>query len=152
MSIILRSNDGESFNVTDKECIKSKCLKNTLGEGKTDIYLSEIKGDILSNIVKYLNYYAEKDYPILPETLKTNDLSSEVTEWDFSFINPFTYEDTFLLISAADSLNLDHLYNLACLKIAAFMKGKSPQEVNEEFTIECQVTPEQAKALGLDSS
>ena len=32
------------------------------------------------------------------------------------------------------------------------MKGKSPEEVNKEFTIECQLTPEQAKLLGLDSA
>ena len=32
------------------------------------------------------------------------------------------------------------------------MKGKSPDEVNKEFTIECQLTQEEAKELGLDSS
>ena len=152
MSIKVRSNDGESFDVTENECNLSKYLKNIVGEGKSDIYLSEIKGEILSKIVKYLNYYADKEYPELPETLKSNDLRAEINEWDFSFIDPFTFENTFHLINAADSLELNHLYNLACLKIAAFMKGKSPKEVNEEFTIECQLTPEQAKMLGLDSS
>ena len=38
------------------------------------------------------------------------------------------------------------------LFISLIMKGKSPEQVNEEFTIECQLTPEQAKTLGLDSS
>ena len=33
-------------------------------------------------------------------------------------------------------LQLTHLYELACTKIAAFMKGKSPEEVNKEFTID----------------
>ena len=70
MSIKVRSNDGESFDLTENECNLSKYLKNTVAEGKTDIYLSEIKADILSKIVKYLNYYADKEYPELPETLK----------------------------------------------------------------------------------
>ena len=88
----------------------------------------------------------------MPELLKTNDLKSQIDEWDFNFIDAISYENTFHLVNAGDLLELPHLYNLACLKIAAFMKGKSPEEVNEEFTIECQLTPEQAKSLGLDSS
>jgi hypothetical protein len=47
---------------------------------------------------------------------------------------------------------LDHLHDLACSKIAAFMKGKTPEEVNKEFTIECQLTQEEAKELGLDAN
>ena len=99
-----------------------------------------------------MNYYVDKDFPALPETLKGNDLKAEIGEWDFNFIDKISYENTFHLINAGAFLNLDHLYNLACEKIAAFMKGKSPEEVNKEFTIECQLTPEQAKMLGLDSS
>ena len=30
------------------------------------------------------------------------------------------------------------------------MKGKTPDEVNSHFTIECQLTNEEAKELGLD--
>ena len=32
------------------------------------------------------------------------------------------------------------------------MKGKTPEEVNEEFTIECQLTQDEAKQLGLDTN
>jgi hypothetical protein len=45
---------------------------------------------------------------------------------------------------------LEHLHDLACIKIAAFMKDKAPDEINKEFTFECQLTPEEAKELGLD--
>ena len=152
MPIKINSNDGQSFEASEEGCKKSNYLKNLIGEDKTEITLNEIKGEVLAKVVEYLNYYADKDFPTLPETLKNNDLKSEITEWDFSFIDPISYENTFHLIIAGDILELNHLYNLACLKIAAFMKGKSPEQVNEEFTIECQLTPEQAKALGLDSS
>ena len=100
----------------------------------------DIKGEILEKIVEYLNYYVDKDFLALPETLKGNDLKAEINEWDFNFIDKISYENTFLLIKAGAFLNLDHLYNLACEKIAAFMKGKSPDEVNKEFKIECQLT------------
>ena len=152
MTIKLKSNDGKEFEVPDEGCKKSQFLQRFIDNGKTEIKLEEIKGEVLEKIVEYLNYYADKDFPSLPEILKTNDLKSEINEWDFSFIDPISYENTFHLINAGAQLELNHLYNLACLKIAAFMKGKSPEEVNEEFTIECQLTPEQAKSLGLDSS
>ena len=152
MTIKLKSSDGKVFEAPDNGCMKSNYLKKLIEGGKTDISLKEIKGEILEIVVGYLTYYSDKDFPTLPEILKTNDLKSEINEWDFSFIEPISYENTFHLINAGADLELDHLYNLACLKIAAFMKGKSPEEVNEEFTIECQLTPEQAKSLGLDSS
>ena len=152
MSIKLKSSDGKDYDAVESGCKKSKYLKKLIEGGKSEIVLDQIKGEILEKVVEYLKYYSDKDFPDLPEILKTNDLKSEINEWDFSFINPISYENTFHLINAGAQLELDHLYNLACLKIAAFMKGKSPEEVNEEFTIECQLTPEQAKSLGLDSS
>ena len=152
MVIKLKSNDGKEFEISEEGCKKSNYLQKLIDSGKTEIKLKEIKGEVLEKVIEYLNYYADKDFPSLPEILKTNDFKSEINEWDFSFIDPISYENTFHLINAGAELEVDHLYNLACLKIAAFMKGKSPKEVNEEFTIECQLTPEQAKMLGLDSS
>ena len=152
MVIKLKSNDGKEFEISEEGCKKSNYLQKLIDSGKTEIKLKEIKGEVLEKVIEYLNYYADKDFPSLPEILKTNDFKSEINEWDFSFIDPISYENTFHLINAGAELEVDHLYNLACLKIAAFMKGKTPEQVNEEFTIECQLTPEQAKSLGLDSS
>ena len=152
MSIKLKSSDGQIFEASEEGCKKSNFLKKSIENGKTEIKLNEIKGDVLEKVVEYLNYYADKEFPSLPELLKTNDLKSQIDEWDFNFIDAISYENTFHLVNAGDQLELPHLYNLGCLKIAAFMKGKSPEEVNQEFTIECQLTPEQAKSLGLDSS
>ena len=64
----------------------------------------------------------------------------------------FIFEQTFHLINAGLLLELDHLHDLACAKSAAFMKGKSPEDVNKEFTIECQLTQEEAKQFGLDTN
>ena len=152
MSITLKSNDNKTFSLPDNTCKKSPYLAKLITEGKTTINLDEIKGEVLEKVVEYLKYYADKDFPKLPEVLKTNDLKAEVGEWDFNFINPISYENCFHLINAGSLLELNHLYELACSKIAAFMKGKSPEDVNKEFNIECQLTQEEAKELGLDSS
>ena len=151
MPIKLKSSDGKEFEANEKGCAKSKYLKKFVNQGKSEVRLKEIKGEILKSVVDYINYYADKDFPTLPEVLASNNLKAEINEWDFSFIEPISYENTFHLINAGSFLGFEHLYNLACLKVAAFMKGKTPEEMSQEFTIECQLTPEQAKALGLDS-
>ena len=152
MSITLKSNDNKTFSLPENACKKSPYLQKLISEGKKEINLDEIKGEVLEKIVDYLKYYSDKNFPTLPEVLKGNDLKAEIGEWDFSFINPISYENCFHLINAGSLLQLNHLYELACSKIAAFMKGKTPDEVNKEFTIECQLTQDEAKELGLDSS
>ena len=152
MTISLISVDNQKFEVSEEGCKKSNYIQKLIDEGKTTINFEEIKGDVLEKVTEYLNYYSDKDFPILPEVLKSNDIKSEINEWDFSFIDAVSYENCFHLINAGLLLGLSHLYELACSKIAAFMKGKTPEEVNKEFIIECQLTQEEAKQLGLDSS
>ena len=152
MSITLKSNDGQEFKVDDKACALSRFLENQVKSGKNEIELEDIKGEILKFVVDYLNYYSNNEIPKITEVLANNDLQKEVSDWDFQFINPLSYEQTFHLINAGLLLELDHLHDLSCAKIAAFMKGKSPEEVNKEFTIECQLTQEEAKQLGLEAN
>ena len=152
MQIILKAKDDNNFEVSEEGCKKSGYLQKLIEQGKTTINLEEINPDVLKIIADYLNYYADKDFPTFPEELKSNDLKAEIDEWDFNFIDPVSYENCFHLINAGLLLELNHLYELACAKIAAFMKGKNLEEVNKEFTIECQLTNEEAKQLGLDDN
>ena len=150
MSVTLISNDGQEFKVTEEACALSRFLQNQIQNGKNEIEVEDIKGEILKLVVDYLNY--QNDIPKIPDVLSSNDLKKEVSDWDYKFVGPLTYEQTFHLINAGLLLELDHLHDLACAKIAAFMKGKSPEDVNKEFTIECQLTQEEAKQLGLDAN
>ena len=152
MSIKLKSNDGQEFEISPEACALSRFLQNQIQGGKNEIEVEDIKGDILKLVVDYLNYYKDNDIPKIPDVLQSDDLKKEVRHWDFNFVGPLSYEQTFHLINAGLLLELDHLHDLACAKIAAFMKGKSPEEVNKEFTIECQLTQEEAKQLGLDTN
>ena len=152
MSVTLKSNDGQSFKVNAEACSLSRYLQNQIQNGKNEIEVEDIKGEILKLVVDYLNYYKDNEIPKIPDVLQSDDLKKEVSQWDFNFVGPLSYEQTFHLINAGLLLELDHLHDLACAKIAAFMKGKSPEEVNKEFTIECQLTQEEAKQLGLDTN
>lgn len=152
MSYTLKSNDGQAFKVDQKGIELSNVLKNQIKKESDEIEIEDIKGDILKLVADYLNYYSKNEIPKIPDVLTSNDLKKEVAEWDYNFIEPLSYEQTFHLINAGLLLELDHLHDLACAKIAAFMKGKTPEEVNKEFTIECQLTQEEAKQLGLDGN
>ena len=152
MSVTLKSNDGQEFKITEEACFLSRFLKNQIQNGKNEIEVEDIKGEILKLVVDYLNFYSKNEIPKIPDVLQSNDLKKEVSDWDYRFVGPLSYEQTFHLINAGLSLELDHLHDLACAKVAAFMKGKSPEDVNKEFTIECQLTQEEAKQLGLDAN
>jgi S-phase kinase-associated protein 1 len=152
MSITLKSNDAQSFQLDADACSKSKYLQSQIDSGKSDILLEDIKGEVLQLVVDYLTHYKGVDPEKIPEVLSSNDLSKQLPQWDTDFIDKVSFENTFHLINAGVLLELDHLHDLACAKIAAFMKGKTPEEVNKEFTIECQLTQEEAKELGLDAN
>lgn len=152
MSITLKSNDGQTVSVDASACERSKYLKTQIDSGKNEIVLDDIKGEVLTLVADYLNHYNGKEPAKIPEVLTSNDLSKQIDEWDCEFINKVSYEIAFHLINAGVLLELEHLHDLACARIAAFMKGKSPEEVNKEFTIECQLTQDEAKELGLDAN
>ena len=152
MSITLKSSDGQEFKTSPEACALSRFLQNQIQNGKNEIEVEDVKGEILKLVVDYLDYYSKNEIPKIPDVLSSNDLKKEVCDWDYKFIGPLSYEQTFHLINAGLLLELDHLHDLACAKIAAFMKGKSPEDVNKEFTIECQLTQEEAKQLGLDAN
>ena len=152
MSVTLKSNDGQEFKISEEACSLSRFLKTQIQNGKNEIEVEDIKGEILKLVVDYLNFYSKNEIPKIPDVLQSNDLKKEVSDWDYRFVGPLSYENTFHLINAGLLLELDHLHDLACAKIAAFMKGKSPEDVNKEFTIECQLTQEEAKQLGLDAN
>ena len=152
MSVTLKSSDGQDFKVTPEACALSRYLQNQIQNGKNEVEVEDVKGEILKLVVDYLNYNSKNEIPKIPDVLSSNDLKKEISDWDYRFVGPLTYEQTFHLINAGILLELGHLHDLTCVKIAAFMKGKSPEDVNKEFTIECQLTQEEAKQLGLDAN
>ena len=149
MSITLKSKDGKEFKLTEEACNLSKYLKDQLKD-KKELTLNEINGDTLKAIVDYLNHYSKNELSKLPSALTSSDLKSQLTTFDYKFISPLSYEVLFCLINAGLLLELEHLHDLSCIKIASFMRDKAPDEINKQFTFECQLTEEEIKDLGLE--
>ena len=150
MSVTLKSSDGRSYVVSEEGCKLSKYLQNYIYSGEREIQLDEARGDIVKSLAEYLQFYADNECTQIPEIIIGNDISKLLSPFDLRFINSLSYEQAFHLINLSNTLDLEHLHDLACFKIAAFIKGKTPEEVNQEFIIECQLTQEEAKQLGLE--
>ena len=114
----LKSSDGKEFKTSTQSCALSRFLQNQIQNGKNEIEVEDVKGEILKLVVDYLDYYNKNK---IPKILSSKDLKKEVSDWDYKFIGPLSYEQTFHLINAGLLLELDHLHDLACAKIAAFM-------------------------------
>ncbi len=150
MSVTLKSSDGRSYVISANACKLSRYLQNYVYSGEKEITLEDARGDVLKALAEYLQNYADKEFPPIPELVTGNDMSKLLTPLDLGFINTLSYEQAFHLINLSNTLDLEHLHDLVCFKIAAFIKGKTPEEVNKEFIIECQLTQEEAKQLGLE--
>ena len=149
MTVTLISNDGKDFQLSKDACKLSKYLEAQT-KGKKELVLDTINGETLKLIVDYLNHYTTNNLSKLPEKLKSEDLKSQLCTFDYKFISPPSFEVIFNLINASLLLELEHLHDLACIRIAAFMRDKDIDEINKEFTFECQLTPEECKELGLE--
>ena len=150
MSVTLKSSDGRAYVISGEACKLSRYLQNYVYSGQKEITLDEAKGNVVKALAEYLQYYADKEFPQIPEIITGNDISKLLSPFDLRFINSLSFEQAFNLINVSNTLDLEHLHDLSCFKIAAFIKGKTPEEVSKEFIIECQLSKEEAQQLGLE--
>ena len=143
----LISTDGKSFKLTKEQVNQSRYLKDYSG---SEVKM-EFNGVVLEKVQEYLQNYNKLIQNDIPQVLEKT-LTEEVGPENAKFIeNIHDWEVIFNLINCALILELTHLHDLACARVANFMKNKSPEDAQKEFTIECQLTAEEAKDLGLDT-
>lgn len=67
------------------------------------------------------------------------------------FFNIFFVGTIFQLILAANYLHIQNLLDLTCKAIAIQMKGKTTEEMRQQFNIENDFTPEEEEKLREDN-
>jgi hypothetical protein len=149
----LISNDGKEITV-EMDIIKASTYLTQSLERDPDhatIEINELTSNILELVIDYIRLTIKKEPEPIPEVLNGNGLKEDLNDdVYFNFIDKVDFETAFQLINAALLFESVHLHDLACSKIASFMRGKTIEEINKEFTIECQLTAEDAKSIGLD--
>ena len=149
MNYKIETLSGEQIPITEKQLELSNFLKTKKTENPIKI---DITSSVFKKVLEFMDLYLKHGEFTIPEPLPENQSFKDIIKKaDYpNFIEPLEFEMVFELINAGALLEIDPLHDLACAKIALFMKGKSPEEVNQHFTIECQLTNEEAKELGLD--
>ncbi|XP_058223698.1 SKP1-like protein 1A [Rhododendron vialii] len=143
--IVLKSSDGETFEVEEAVALQSQTIKHMIEDdcAGTAIPLPNVTSRVLSKAIEYCKKHAES--PAAPEdddraadnTLKTFD--AEFVDVDQGLL--------FDLILAANYLDIKSLLNLTCQTVANMMKGKTPDEIRKKFHIVNDYTPEEEEEV-----
>ncbi|EOA19629.1 hypothetical protein CARUB_v10002614mg [Capsella rubella] len=138
--IVLKSSDGQSFQVEEKVAIQSQTIAHMVEDdcAGSEIPLANVTSKTLALVIEYCKkHHVDEANPNSEEELK---------KWDEQFLE--TDQSTlFDLILGANYLNIQSLLDLTCQKVADMIKGKTPEEIRTLFNIENDFTPEEEEAV-----
>ncbi|GKV20931.1 hypothetical protein SLEP1_g30976 [Rubroshorea leprosula] len=153
--IMLRSSDGETFEVEEAVAVESQTIKHMIEDGCADnvIPLSNVTSKILSMVIEYckkhveaaeavelINSWADESENTLRDLEK--DVEEKIKNWDAEFAK-VDQKTLFDLILAANYLNMKDLLDLTCGTVADMIKGRTPEEIRKTFNIENDFTPQE---------
>ncbi|KAL6504770.1 SKP1-like protein 1A [Orobanche minor] len=148
--IVLRSSDGEVFEVEASVAVESQTIKHMIEDDCADtvIPLPNVTGKILSKVIEYCKRHVEAaaatkaDDKLASTTTAEDDLKA--FDSDFVKVDQATLFD---LILAANYLNIKSLLDLTCQTVADMIKGKTPEEIRKTFNIKNDFTPEEEEEV-----
>ncbi|GMP44651.1 hypothetical protein CsSME_00013490 [Camellia sinensis var. sinensis] len=144
--IILKSSDGETFEVDEVVALESQTIKHMIEDDCADngIPLPNVTSKILSKVIEYCKKHVE--------TPKSEDratgVEDELKTFDIEFVK-VDQGTLFDLILAANYLNIKSLLDLTCQTVADMIKGKTPEEIRKTFNIQNDFTPEEEEEAGV---
>lgn len=143
--VLLKSSQNELFPVEKDVAMMSTLLKNMIDDTgcEEEIPLPNVKSGILQKVIDYCKQHRDQQPEEIQKPLKSNLLvECGVSEWDNEFVS-IEQEVLFELILAANYLDIKCLLDLTCAKVASMIKGKTPEEIRQQFNIANDFTPEE---------
>lgn len=144
-NIKLRSSDGETFEV-DVEIIKCSTTIRTMVENlgideeETEVVpLPNVTSTILKKVLEWATYHKDDPQVMEDDDDYQENHTDNMSPWDVEFLN-VNQSTLFELIVAANYLDIKKLLELACKKVANLIKGKTPEEIRETFSIKNEFT------------
>nr|AKQ53346.1 SKP1-like protein [Nicotiana benthamiana] len=135
--LILKSSDGDEFQLEENAAVQSITIKNMVEDDYTLIPLPNVDTKNLTKITEYLKMHADE---------KTESNKEEIEKFDKEFVNA-TFQDLFELVLAANYLDIKSLMDLLCQAIADRIKNKSYKAVRKIFNITNDYTPEEEEEV-----
>ncbi|KAL9244848.1 hypothetical protein vseg_018569 [Gypsophila vaccaria] len=155
--ILLKSSDGEDFEVDEVVALESQTIKHMIEDDCADsaIPLPNVTGKILSKVIEYCKKHVEaseknkkssSDSTTTTTTTTSVVTDDELKSWDSEFVT-VDQNTLFDLILAANYLNIKSLLDLTCQTVADMIKGKTPEEIRKTFNIKNDFTPEEEEEV-----
>ncbi|XP_015058059.1 SKP1-like protein 11 [Solanum pennellii] len=138
--LILKSSDGDEFEIEESIAVQSGTIKNMIEDDYTLIPLPNVNTQKLIVIIEYMKKHGEK----------TDSNEEEIKDFDKEFLKDKRYNDMFELILAANYLHIVDLMNLLCQTIADRVKHKSVIAIRQIFGITNDFTPEEEEKIRED--
>ncbi|KAL3634321.1 hypothetical protein CASFOL_021375 [Castilleja foliolosa] len=148
-NIVLRSSDGELFEVAEAVAVKSQTIKHMIEDdcAYTVIPIHNVSGVILSKVIEYCKRHVDasaSNAEDKPSSTPVSDDELKAFDADFVKVDQSTLFD---LILAANYLNIKSLQDLGCQTVADMIKGKTPEEIRKHFNIKNDFTPEEEEEV-----
>ncbi|GIX65620.1 skp1 family protein [Babesia caballi] len=133
------SSEGDLFTVERHVLEPCALLRNMLFHNDEDgdsepIKLERVSTRALCKVIDYCRYHWNNPAKPIPQPLKSTRLADVVCPWDLEFVN-VEQEVLFELMLAENFLDIKPLLELTCAKVASMIKGKTPDEIRDEFNI-----------------
>ncbi|KAG2325473.1 hypothetical protein Bca4012_039999 [Brassica carinata] len=136
--IMLKSSDGESFELEEAVARQSQTLANLIEDNCTDggIPIPNVTSKILAMVVEYCKKHVDGDD-------SSSSTEEDLKKWDADFMQ-MDQSTMFDLILAANYLNVASLLDLACQTVADMITAcKDAAEIRAKFSIPNDFTPEE---------
>eukprot|EP01065_Artemidia_motanka_P026272 TRINITY_DN31193_c0_g1_i1.p2 TRINITY_DN31193_c0_g1~~TRINITY_DN31193_c0_g1_i1.p2 ORF type:complete len:165 (+),score=74.80 TRINITY_DN31193_c0_g1_i1:94-588(+) len=147
--VTLVSADDKKFVLTRAACQMSGLLHETLEElddEAIEFPVPNVNGSVLEKIVEYMVEHHENRAPELDRPMRQN-LFDVLQPWDAKFIRDLPEPFVFELIMGANFLSVKDLLELACARVAEWVKDRSVEEIREMFGLENDFSPEEEERL-----
>ncbi|VVB00830.1 unnamed protein product [Arabis nemorensis] len=128
--IVLKSSDGQMFEVDEAVALQSQTIAHMVEDGCVDVIpVSRVTGEILGKVNEYCKKHVD------------GGSEEELKIWDQEFMKNINQSTLFHLILAANYLNIKSLLDLTCQTVADTITGKSPDEIRTILDIKSDFTP-----------
>lgn len=137
-TVTLLSSDGQTFTVDAAVARMSLQVCNTLeecGEDEGPVPLPNVDSATLAKVLEFCVFHALAH----PE--------AEVKAFNAAFKNDLGMDGVEKVMMAANFMNITSLLSVMAECIADMIKGKSPQEIRDTFSIPNDFTPEDEAAV-----
>ncbi|KAL0744902.1 hypothetical protein Bca101_101067 [Brassica carinata] len=139
--IVLKSSDGESFEVDEAVARESQTLAHMV---ERRLHRErKILAKVIEYCKKHVDAAAAKTEGAVDGAASSDD---DLKAWDTEFMK-IDQATLFELILAANYLNIKNLLDLTCQTVADMIKGKTPEEIRTTFNIKNDFSPEEEEEV-----